>query len=550
MVERSPAESVDSGGGARPPVGTVLIPPITVDIAALVIVILVASLIRLYKIDISYWYDETLTHEGASLPLTEVFTHRFNFLYYLFSHFALRIEDSEYMLRLPSLVMGIAALVAIYGFTREAAGRSPAIFALVLLALSVDHVHWSQEARFYAAVTLASVLMTWTLWRCIQHNGWRNWTAFVLSAVLGVGSQLTVVPYLVVLLGTAAVWIAFAPASGIGMPRWQRLGVMALCSILSLSVPIISAVFQGGLPESPIVLDEGYEEDLTDSGGAAEEEPVWVYRLTAGRYARFLTGFLPGDSLLLRMLSMSFLVVGAGFLIRKAPVLASLIAAQFFLAPIPYFVVPVNHFYRDRYFASLMPFYPVLIAIGIWLVIDCLASVGRRNEARSPRRRALTYGMSISIIAVIGLTAVPQLRDYFSSIPPRDWRAAGEYLAHTVQHGDVIVCTRPSWKPDVDVSNEVKAGLGCPSLEFYLRRGLMRARADSSGALLNSLSLIEASSPDQIKAASRIGTRGAFHFVTVNEPKAARQVRRTLANLPAVDTVNVNGITVRTIHAP
>lgn len=66
--------------------------------------------------------------------------------------------DTEWVLRLPSALLGIANLVAIYWLGSLVGGRVTGVFAAALLAASSKHIYYSQEARAYSLLALAATL--------------------------------------------------------------------------------------------------------------------------------------------------------------------------------------------------------------------------------------------------------------------------------------------------------------------------------------------------------------------------------------------------------
>ncbi len=518
------------------------------EILGLCCLLLVAALIRLYKLDCTYWYDETLTHTGASLPVREILVHRYNFLYYLLGHFALKLGDSEVILRMPSVTAGVAGVLAIYLFSRAVAGRSAAFFGAVLFAMSVDQVHRSQEARYYAFVALASILMTWSAWRIVQRSGWKSWMAFALSASLGIGMQLTVVPYVATLLATMAILLFTMPSEDSGRHRFRTAAAIVIFGALSLSPILVSTAFGRNLPQSPWVIGDSDKAADVDDARSEDSGESPVYRLTLVKYRRFLGSFLPGQTEASRVAWTIPLVVGVGYAIRRRPRLSVLFGAQLAFVPIPFLWVPVDHFFRDRYFFNLAPFYPLLIGIGLMASMRCFGTMVGRTCKHARGRTvigAVVYGLVLALIVAAGYG---ELTVYFSSIPARDWRAAGEHLASSAQYGDVIAYTRPIWHPKKEERDRGNVNFaGCPSIEFYLCRSLNDGREETTDGIFDSLQFVAANTPEQIDEVLATVNHGSIHFVSINEDRAANVLRRRLESLPMLEAFRVKGINIRKV---
>ena len=69
------------------------------------------------------------------------------------------LGDSEWALRLPSSVLGVLNVAALYWLGRLAATRAAALIAAALLALSPFAIFHSQEVRMYALLALAATLL-------------------------------------------------------------------------------------------------------------------------------------------------------------------------------------------------------------------------------------------------------------------------------------------------------------------------------------------------------------------------------------------------------
>src|SRR4029077_10917156 len=92
-------------------------------------------------------------------------------------------SESAWSLRLPAALFGLASVVAVWALARIAVGRTEALVVAFLLAISYDHVWFSQNARGYTE------LLFWTTWatllfaRGLAGSGWRTWTLYAISMV-------------------------------------------------------------------------------------------------------------------------------------------------------------------------------------------------------------------------------------------------------------------------------------------------------------------------------------------------------------------------------
>jgi uncharacterized membrane protein len=135
------------------------------------------------------WLDEAISIHQAHLSLHDLFEN----LYYGDRHPPLHhlslwltvrtFGDSEFALRLPSLIAGTLVIPAIYELGRELYDRRTGLIAAAFIAVSPLLVWYSQEVRMYAFVTLFGVLALLTQLRVIRNASMLNWAAYVLTTL-------------------------------------------------------------------------------------------------------------------------------------------------------------------------------------------------------------------------------------------------------------------------------------------------------------------------------------------------------------------------------
>jgi len=112
----------------------------------------------------SVWYDEAASwlQSKGSLGQLIAGTARDNYppLHNLLLYTAINIAgtDTEWVLRLPSALLGIANVIAIYWLGVLVGGRVAGVLAAAILTASSMHIYFSQEARMYSLLALAATL--------------------------------------------------------------------------------------------------------------------------------------------------------------------------------------------------------------------------------------------------------------------------------------------------------------------------------------------------------------------------------------------------------
>jgi len=142
---------------------------------------------------------------------------------YLLLHLWLRLvplgspDTLEIHFRLPAFVYACATLPALYVLVHRFVDRAAALVATLLLALSIPHVLYAAEARFYALFVLATVANLWFFARLLERRDapgrWAAHAAVGLLFFLSGLFALLVLSIQYLVLGVlAAVPLVRAPA--------------------------------------------------------------------------------------------------------------------------------------------------------------------------------------------------------------------------------------------------------------------------------------------------------------------------------------------------
>jgi 4-amino-4-deoxy-L-arabinose transferase-like glycosyltransferase len=157
-----------------------------------------AGFLRLYGLaDRCLWLDETIAWRLAQFDLEELlsrmsspFENENPPLYFGLLHLWIwAFGDSEFMLRLPAALAGIASVPALFLLVRELArlrlpreaaperGGWEGVAAAALLACSELHVELARQVRMYSLGTLLFLLSSWALLRATRPDARFGWWA-------------------------------------------------------------------------------------------------------------------------------------------------------------------------------------------------------------------------------------------------------------------------------------------------------------------------------------------------------------------------------------
>jgi len=167
------------------------------EILALAILLAVAAVLRLYRLGEELWFDEIVTQiRVASFDLRGIATtyesQNQHLLYSLLARLSIdALGDTPAALRLPAAAFGVLSVWAVYLLGRDLLSRREGALAALLLTVSDVHVWFSQNARGYTALLLATLLSSRLLLRALDGDRLRTWLAYAVVGALGLWVHLT-----------------------------------------------------------------------------------------------------------------------------------------------------------------------------------------------------------------------------------------------------------------------------------------------------------------------------------------------------------------------
>ena len=160
-------------------------------LAAVTVIALVARLIHLGD---DLWVDEIYTvRQYASGSLGHILSTYHDPNNHLLNSILVHLSISafgfrEWAIRLPAVILGVAAVPAIYVAARLVFDRLRSVLAAGLLAVSYQHIYFSQNARGYAGYMLFGLLCTMLLARGLREDRLGLWIGYIATALLCIAS--------------------------------------------------------------------------------------------------------------------------------------------------------------------------------------------------------------------------------------------------------------------------------------------------------------------------------------------------------------------------
>jgi 4-amino-4-deoxy-L-arabinose transferase-like glycosyltransferase len=199
----------------------------------LLVILAIGTILRLYQLD-----EKSLTHPevyvpGIALPAglsapppriswAETLWYHFHAeshppgYYFLMWSWTKFFGTSEFALRLPSALFGIASIWLIFKVVLLTHSRHAALFAAAMLALNGHHIFWSQLARMYSMTCFLGLLSTLLLFHISLAPAPRPRleAAYAGVSLIGVFTEIFFWPF----LAAQALWAGIVLWNGTGKP--------------------------------------------------------------------------------------------------------------------------------------------------------------------------------------------------------------------------------------------------------------------------------------------------------------------------------------------
>jgi mannosyltransferase len=380
----------------------------------LVVLVVVATALRLYGLNGGLWLDEMLADVGYVQQsvgdiLTTYDSQNQHPLFSLLAHFSTgAFGDVAWSLRLPAAMFGVASIVALYLLGREVATPREGFLAATLMALSYEHIWFSQNARGYSGLLFWALLASWILVRALNRGERRLWVAYAVVSALGVYTHLTMLFIIVAHFGiylTALVtrrkqvW----PHRWAGLPGFFLAGLFTF-QLHALVLPQLLGSALGEVSTVPLWTN-----------------PLWaVLEVVQGFQVSFALGFVAVVALV---------IFGAGLVsyARTAPAVVQLLLVPVALEAATT-IASGHHVWPRLFFFSLG--FGVLVVIRGGLVLGEWAA----RRAHFPAVRVAWVGTALCLsMAAVSAMSIPRVYG-----PKQDYAGALALVQATEQPGDQV----------------------------------------------------------------------------------------------------------------
>nr|WP_255604476.1 glycosyltransferase family 39 protein [Oscillochloris sp. ZM17-4] len=395
------------------------------DIRSILLISIIAlgTLLRINELGLkSLWVDEIgqvwYARIGPIAAIKGAMTHVAAApLDYVVTSLMAMLDKTDFGLRMPAMIWGVLAIYFIYRIGSSVLG-SPVIglCAAFLLAVSPTHIEYSQEIRFYSLFTLLSIISVLMFARALERGTWVSWMGFATVLILSALTHYYTV-FVILVLGIFALLIA-------GGTRTDRMALFRLRPDLRFLIPFAASVACAiGAIGAWYML----------SGGGRPSPFTFTFPSATDIFAAPLSGLYWPNHLIGYGVFPALALVGLGLgLARRQPwvIVLTLIPAVAVAGTLA-LDSTFSYFYTPRQILFTVPFYILLVAVGIVYGATALL-----------RRPAIANGAAAIIAIIIGGLLTPQIQAYYA-YPKANWRDTALFLRGALTHSDTILALDP-----------------------------------------------------------------------------------------------------------
>jgi mannosyltransferase len=423
------------------------------------IIVSVGAFLRFYNLGgQSLWSDEIFEISQTQKGVVAIFTEELPKIRFLINYLIIMIDNSvtldknEFLLRLPSAVLGTLSIYVIYLVGKELFNNKTGIMSAFLLAISPFHIEYSQEARSYAFTVLLSLITLLLLWKAISENKWLYWISFAVVSAINLDNHLTAG---FVLIAQASFTIALLSYQRILLLKnmhnkdsTQRLfdnikkeliksfmNIRILFSLIEVKFTIsfllsIILYFPSFLGLMPYLLRVGLNFGVSNSSN------IQNIHLSEYFINQLLSKFGGGEGIFVYFFGFG-IITGLVWCFIKRQYAQAILMLIWLI--IPLFFLPLVKTSAPFHLRHIIFILPILIISVSKAIIESGLLISRYVGYVSNINIPIYYHSSILLlVGIIGWSNVIAIQGYYDT-PKEDWRGVSQYLLKNAQTNDLIL---------------------------------------------------------------------------------------------------------------
>lgn len=354
-------------------------------------------------------------------------------LHYLLTKLATEFSTNEFVVRLPSVLLGVITVIVLYYLGRDLFGKWVGLVAAILLAVAPYHVWYSQDARAYAGLACYSLISLYCFVALLKRPTILLFFGFTFATVLNITNHMFGLFPLLVEGLAAIVWVLITTNSFLraGGDARQELGILLRRVVIGLAISLVF-IFVLTQPLHENILDYLSQRGQGPGAGTPFVPDLDFVERLFGVFGAGLSSWF--------YLFAALAIIGFGAALLRRQYVALLLLAWLVLPLLVLWVAQPEHIFHARYFLFLQPVYLLLVACGLVEIGRLVGkAVQRLSSSRIERAGYLAPLLStLPVLAVLAVTFVPTWRIYWVE-KINDWSGICSYLRQNVDVGDVVI---------------------------------------------------------------------------------------------------------------
>jgi mannosyltransferase len=181
----------------------------------------------------SLWLDEGVSVGAAQLPWSDflklLWRREGNMaFYYLLLRGWIHVGNSEFAIRLLSVIAGVLSIPAVYLLGKRLFGAQTGFIAALLLTLNAFHVRHSQEPRGYSLLIFLLILSSYFFVTALESNA-KDWKRYLAASVLAFYTHF----YAILVIAAHFISLLFRQREATPKAQLKR----SACYLVALSAP-------------------------------------------------------------------------------------------------------------------------------------------------------------------------------------------------------------------------------------------------------------------------------------------------------------------------
>lgn len=386
------------------------------------LVVAVAFLTRLYQLDSQMWLDEFSALLSIRRPWFEILTvwpgPSSHVLFEVLSNWSSTLfGESAFSLRLPAALFGVAGVITLVWIGSRIYTVRAGLFIAALMAVSYNHIFFSQNARGYTALIFFFLWSTYLFMRIVDSERIEPKTGFLycLTIVAACYSQ----PFGVFIPAShfvIAIVLVALDAQNKGPMHFQLKKFIYWQVGAGVATLILYAPLIGGIKEI-------IETNIVSSDAAGSRFGMELLREIAEGLSAAFFGYVG--------LAIATLVgiIGVVIWLRKNAVSFFAMTLPIVLQAVVFLIMGFG--IHPRYFAIAIPIIYVAGGISLFYLLGAVVDKIISND----KTRQLVHSLILSALVIV--SAYPLIRYY--TVPKQDFQGALQIVEPLAKADDIKV---------------------------------------------------------------------------------------------------------------